>query len=193
VLKLVPAAGSSLTPLDTFLVPAPVELPCPAGVRSTLCSRDAALRDEVHKYGNDAALIPYGLLYLCNKTLADYPQHAGAATDVRTSCDRPVTRPIRIYGVAGHMHTRGVDIRVQLNGQTLLHIPHWDFHWQDAYYLAHPVDASPGDTIRVSCRFDNSRRAQPVIGGKRLAPRYVVWGEGTTDEMCLGLLQVAAR
>jgi hypothetical protein len=24
-----------------------------------------------------------------------------------------------------------------------------------------------------------------------LAPRYVVWGEGTTDEMCLGMLSVA--
>lgn len=32
-----------------------------------------------------------------------------------------------------------------------------------------------------------------MIGGKRAAPRYVLWGEGTTDEMCLGLLQVAAR
>ena len=45
----------------------------------------------------------------------------------------------------------------------------------------------------MSCRFDNSRGAQPVVGGKRLAPRYVLWGEGTTDEMCLGLLQVATR
>jgi hypothetical protein len=91
------------------------------------------------------------------------------------------------------MHTRGFDIRVELNGQTLLHIPRWDFHWQDAYYLAQPVDASPGDTLRVSCRFDNSLSAQPVVNGKRLAPRYVLWGEGTTDEMCLGLLQVASR
>jgi mono/diheme cytochrome c family protein len=193
VLKVVPAAGSSLTPLDTFLVPAPVELPCPAGVRSALCSRRVALRDEAHKYGNEAALIPFGLLYLCGKSLADYPQRVGSGRDIPTSCARQITRPLRIYGVAGHMHTRGVDIRVQLNSKTLLHIPHWDFHWQDAYYLAHPVDASPGDTIRVSCRFDNSRAAQPVIGGKQLAPRYVLWGEGTTDEMCLGLLQVAAR
>jgi hypothetical protein len=28
-----------------------------------------------------------------------------------------------------------------------------------------------------------------VIGGKPLAPRYVLWGEGTTDEMCLGVFQ----
>lgn len=192
-LKTVPAEGSTLTPLDTFLLPAPVELPCPAGTRSALCSRDAAQRDEARKYGNDAAVIPIGLLYLCRKTLADYPQDVGDARNVGTSCERTINRSIRIYGVAGHMHTRGFDIRVELNGQTLLHIPRWAFRWQDAYYLAQPVDASPGDTLRVTCRFDNSRSAQPVVNGKRLAPRYVLWGEGTTDEMCLGLLQVAAR
>jgi copper type II ascorbate-dependent monooxygenase-like protein/cbb3-type cytochrome c oxidase subunit III len=180
------------------LAPAPVELPCPAGTHSPLCSREAAYRNEVAKYGQDAAFISVGLLYLCKKTLADYPQQVGDARSVGTSCDRTVNRPLRIYGVAGHMHLRGVDIRIELNpgtsrAQTLLHIPHWDFHWQDAYYLEHPVDADTGDTIRVSCRFDNSRSAQPVVGGKRLAPRYVLWGEGTTDEMCLGLLQVATR
>ncbi len=195
VLKTVPAAGATLTPLETFLAPAPVELPCPAGSSSTLCSRDAALRAEARAYGNDAALIPLGLLYLCRKTLADYPQQVGSARNVGTSCERAVNRPIRIYGVAGHMHVRGFDIRVELNNQTLLHIPHWDFHWQDVYFLAQPVDASPGDTVRVTCRFDNSRSAQPVIGGKPLTPRYVLWGEGTTDEMCLGILQtgVVAR
>jgi copper type II ascorbate-dependent monooxygenase-like protein/cbb3-type cytochrome c oxidase subunit III len=177
-LKLVPAAGSTLTPLDTFLAPAPVELPCAKGVHSALCTRDAAFRAEIAKYGQDAAYISVGLLLLCHKT---------ATPSLTTSCDRPVNRPIRIYGVAGHMHLRGVDIRIELDpgtpkAQTLLHIPHWDFHWQDAYYLEHPVDADPGDTIRVTCRFDNS-------GSKR----YILWGEGTTDEMCLGLLQVATR
>jgi hypothetical protein len=198
VLRLVPAAGSALTPLDTYLAPAPVELPCPTGTHSPLCSRDAAYRNEVTKYGQDAAFISVGLLFLCKKTLADYPQQVGDARSVGTSCDRTINRPLRIYGVAGHMHLRGVDIRIELNpgtprAQTLLHIPHWDFHWQDAYYLERPVDADTGDTIRVSCRFDNSRSGQPVVGGKRLPPRYVLWGEGTTDEMCLGLLQVGTR
>jgi mono/diheme cytochrome c family protein len=198
VLRVLPARTSGLTALDTVLVPAPVELPCPQGTHSALCSRARALADEIHKYGQAAARIPSGLLYLCHKSLADYPQDAGAAHDLSTSCDRTVTRPLRIYGVAGHMHLRGTDIRVDLNpgtlsAQTLLHIPHWDFHWQDAYYLKRPVNASPGDTIRVTCHFDNSPRAQPILRGKPLVPRYVLWGEGTTDEMCLGLLQAATR
>jgi hypothetical protein len=198
VLRVVPAAGAKLTRLTTMLVPAPVELPCPSGVRSPLCSRDRALADEARKYGPDAAWIPTGLLYLCGKTLADYPQDVGNAHGIRTSCDRTVTRPLRIYGVAGHMHLRGLDIRIDLNpgtsrAQTLLHIPHWHFHWQDAYYLQKPIDASPGDTIRVTCSYDNSAQRQPVVNGRLLPPRYVLWGEGTTDEMCLSLLQVAAR
>jgi mono/diheme cytochrome c family protein len=193
VIRFAPAATTKLTPLNTILVPAPVELPCPRGAHSELCSRDVAVREEIRKYGYNAALIPSGLLYICGKSLADFPSSPGSVKSLTTSCDRRVTRPLRIYGVAGHMHTRGVDIRVTLNGQTLLHIPRWNFHWQDAYYLQQPVDANVGDTIRVTCRFDNSKIKQPLVNGKLLKPRYVLWGEGTTDEMCLGLLQAADR
>jgi Copper type II ascorbate-dependent monooxygenase, C-terminal domain len=109
-----------------------------------------------------------------------------------------VRQPERIYGVAGHMHLRGRDISVVLDPgtareRTLLHIPAWDFHWQDVYYLRKPIAVGPGDTIRVRCTFDNSKADQPVVGPAQLAPRYVLWGEGTTDEMCLGMLSVAAR
>ncbi len=193
VIRFAPAATTKLTPLNTILVPAPVELPCPRGVHSELCSRDVAVREEIRKYGYNAALIPSGLLYICGKSLADFPSSPASVRSLTTSCDRRVTRPLRIYGVAGHMHTRGVDVRITLNGQTLLHIPRWNFHWQDAYYLQQPVDANVGDTIRVTCRFDNSKIKQPLVNGKLLKPRYVLWGEGTTDEMCLGLLQAADR
>jgi hypothetical protein len=187
VLRFVPTDQAELTPLNTIVIPAPVELACPRGVTSRLCERAVAVQEEIRKYGYEAALIPSGLLYICRKSLAlDYPS-------TKTSCDRRVNRPLRIYGITGHMHTRGVDIRVQLNDRTLLHIPRWNFHWQDAYYLASPVDANVGDTIRVSCRFDNSRYKQPLVNGRFLQPRYVLWGEGTTDEMCLGLLQAADR
>jgi hypothetical protein len=94
------------------------------------------------------------------------------------------------------MHLRGRDITVVLDPgtakqKTLLHIPAWDFHWQDVYYLKTPVHVGPGDSVRVTCSFDNSKADQPVIGSTPLIPRYVVWGEGTTDEMCLAMLSVA--
>jgi mono/diheme cytochrome c family protein len=186
-LRVTPATGANLTPLDTYLLPAPVELPCPASVEhNPRCDRTVELRDEVKKYGNDAAFIPLGLLILCHEQLQQVQGRV-------STCTRTIDRPLRIYGVAGHMHLRGIDIRIDLNGKTLLHIPHWQFHWQDAYYLQQPVDANAGDQLRVTCRFDNSRARQPYVDGKPMTPRYVLWGEGTTDEMCLGLLQVAAR
>jgi len=194
VLKLRPAT-TPLTPLHTMLVAAPIELPCPSGVTGPLCSREAALADEARKYGPEAAATPSVLLAICNKTLADYPKSVGAGTSIGTSCDRGVNQPMTIYGVGGHMHLRGRDISLVLdpgtaNQQTLLHIPRWDFHWQDVYYLQTPVHVGPGDTLRLSCSYDNSVGAQPVIGTKQLAPRYVLWGEGTTDEMCLSVLAV---
>jgi hypothetical protein len=85
------------------------------------------------------------------------------------------------------MHLLGRSIRIDLNPGTararlLLEIPRWDFHWQASYTLAQPVRAVPGDVVRVTCRHDASLR--------KGASRYVLWGEGTTDEMCLGVLQV---
>ena len=150
----------------------------------------------MNKYGAEAAFVPAALLKLCDHTLADYPQSVGTGTAIPTTCDRAVTQPETIYGVAGHMHLRGRDISVVLDPgtakeQTLLHIPAWVFHWQDVYYLRQPVAVGPGDTIRVRCSFDNSKDGQPIVGAKQLTPRYVLWGEGTTDEMCLGMLSVA--
>ncbi len=194
-LRLRPAT-TPLTPLETQLVAAPVELPCPDGVSGPQCNRLQTLQEEVNKYGASAAFVPAALLKICNHTLADYPQSVGAGLSISTTCDRAITQRETIYGVAGHMHLRGRDISVQLNpgtpeAQTLLHIPAWDFHWQDVYYLQKPVRVGPGDTIRVRCSYDNSKANQPVIGTRQLTPRYVLWGEGSTDEMCLAMLSVA--
>jgi hypothetical protein len=179
--------GARLKPLETQLFPAPVELPCPAGATGALCSRDAAIRQEAKAYGQAASYIPFGLLSLCSKELP-------AAAGPTTTCDRTLDRSVTIYSVGGHMHLRGVDIKVELNPDqpthaTLLHIPAWNFRWQDFYALQTPVAAPAGTVVRVTCTYDNSAAHQPVVGTKQLAPRYVLWGEGTTDEMCLGVLQ----
>ena len=92
------------------------------------------------------------------------------------------------------MHLLGAAIRVELNPGTpgarvLLDIPRWDFHWQNAYTLARSVQADPGDVVRVTCRHDVHKRMHGGHGVPK-TPRYILWGEGTTDEMCLGILQV---
>ena len=189
-------ATTPLIALETHLIAAPVELPCPSGVTGPQCSRTQAIQDVTTKYGAEAAFTPYALLRLCGKTLADYPQDVGARTKITTSCDRPFSAPQTIYGVAGHMHLRGRDITVVLDPgtpkeQTLLHIPAWVFHWQDVYCLKTPLKVTAADTVRVTCTFDNSKADQPVVGTKQLAPRYVVWGEGQPTRMCLAMLSVA--
>ena len=45
-------------------------------------------------------------------------------------------------------------------------------------------------SLRISCTWDNSAENQPVVAGAVIEPQDVQWGEGTTDEMCLGILLV---
>ena len=92
------------------------------------------------------------------------------------------------------MHLLGASIRLELNpgaprARVLLDIPRWDFHWQNAYTLRSSVKVNPGDVVRVTCRHDVHKRTQGSDGVPK-APRYILWGEGMTDEMCLGILQV---
>jgi hypothetical protein len=138
--------------------------------------------------GSQAAFVPAGLLILCRGTAA-----TPVASAVST-CDRRIATPTTIHIAAGHMHLLGAAIRLELNPGTprakvLLDIPRWDFHWQNAYTLAQPVEADRGDVVRVTCRHDVSKRHHGGHGVPA-TPRYVLWGEGTTDEMCLGILQV---
>lgn len=104
--------------------------------------------------------------------------------------------PFEIYGAQLHMHLLGVKTEFQViskgKDECLLDIPHWDFHWQRMYELEHPMRFEPGDMLSISCQWDNSAANQPVIDGKQGKPKTVQWGEGTTDEMCVGLVYITA-
>jgi len=186
LLTVAPATG--LTPLQTVLLPGAVELACAKGEQGRLCDRNEALFDLSRKYGSGAAFVAAGLLILCRGTAAT-PTASAVST-----CDRRITSPTTIHVAAGHMHLLGTSIRLELNPGTsrskvLLDIPRWNFHWQNAYMLEEPVQAEPGDVVRVTCRHDVRKRTHDGHGIPK-TPRYVLWGEGTTDEMCLGILQV---
>lgn len=187
-LLTVAPASAALTPLRTILMPGPVELACAKGEQGRLCERNEALFDLGRKYGSEAVFAPAGLLILCRGS-ATTPTASAIST-----CDRRISSPTTIHVAVGHMHLLGAAIRLELNPGTprarvLLDIPRWDFHWQNAYTLTKPVRAEPGDVVRVTCRHDVRKRVRGEHGIPK-APRYVLWGEGTTDEMCLGILQV---
>lgn len=170
------------TPLLTQLYPAPVELPCRAGHPGPLCDRAAAMADVRARFGPVAATGDY-LHLLCGSEPVGPVQ----------SCTRTVGEAETIRGVAGHMHLLGRSIKIQVNpgtprARTVLDIPTWNFDDQGSTPTP-PIRLRAGDTVKVTCRHDQELRdLDPAFAGQ--PERYVVWGEGTTDEMCLGILLV---
>jgi hypothetical protein len=177
--------SAEIDPLYTTLLPAPVELPCTPQESGPLCDRSAALRDVARRFGAASGLAPEGLAYLCNRGQVPAPGPT-------QTCDIRVRGRGTVYAVAGHMHLLGRSIKVELNpgtprAQTLLDVPVYDFDNQGARELATPVTVQAGDTYRVTCTHDAALRSQlPALQG--LPARYVVWGDGTSDEMCLGVV-----
>lgn len=175
-----------LDPLKTTLLPAPVELPCTPAESGRLCNREDAVDDVVSRFGAGSGATIAGLQLLCGGD-----PEAPRSGEVQT-CDRRVNESATVFAVAGHMHLLGRAISVTLNPGTpeekvLLDIPTWDFDQQSAIPLKKPVRIEPGDTLRVRCRHDATLRSQlPAL--QNTPPRYVVWGEGTADEMCLAIV-----
>jgi hypothetical protein len=186
-LRLTPASAG-LTPLETVLFGAPVELPCTAAEHGPLCKRAAAVADVTSRFGADAGRLVSGLQQYCGGD----PKHPRAGSTQH--CDRRVTEPMTVRAAAGHMHLLGRSIRVTLNPGTprervIVDVPNYDFDNQGLRTLARPVQIKAGDTVRVTCTHDATLRSMlPAL--QKLPPRYVVWGEGTSDEMCLGILSV---
>ena len=62
----------------------------------------------------------------------------------------------------------------------------------DSFFSKNPPKGTPPyvEQVEVTCRHVQWLRDKlPAFEGQ--PDRYVVWGKGTTDEMCLGMLQVA--
>ena len=182
-LRLAPGT-EKLAPLETMLLPAPVELPCrPGHDDSPLCDRAAAVADVQRRFGSDVGLTANYLHLMCGKLAAGAVQ----------TCDRTVRQPATVRAAAGHMHLLGRSVKIEVDpgtprARTVLDIGVWDFDNQSARPVA-PLRLKRGDTVRVTCRHDQALRdVLPAFAGQ--PERYVVWGEGTTDEMCLGILLV---
>lgn len=106
--------------------------------------------------------------------------------------------PLVIHNANHHMHQLGTQQRTEVrhadgSSTCVLDIPDWDFDWQGSYTLAAPITIRPGDTIWMGCTWDNSMANQPIIDGQVRDPVDVAWGEGTSDEMCLGSFYVTGE
>lgn len=170
--------------LHTMLLPAPVELPCRAKHDDgPLCDRDASLADVKERFGAEGNTADL-LHILCGTK----PEPGEVQTCVRT-----LAEPMTIHGVGGHMHLLGRSITIEVNpgtpeARTILDIPVWDFDDQGSTPIA-PIHLDAFQQVKVTCRHVQWLRDRlPSFEGQ--PDRYVVWGEGTTDEMCLGMLQI---
>jgi tetratricopeptide (TPR) repeat protein len=73
---------------------------------------------------------------------------------------------------------------------TLLHIPNWNFNWQDEYQYTKPVALPRGTMIEMHYRYDNSA---DNAHNPSSPPRRVAFGSETTDEMGELLVQVLTK
>jgi hypothetical protein len=176
--------GTAMTALTTLQLPAPVELPCTAQETGLLCDRDAAIDDVTRRFGGDVGTNAAKLARRCGngKPTPGATQH----------CDYPINDAVTVHAAAGHMHLLGQSIKIEVypgtsGASVQLDVPRYNFDDQAIRPLPAPVKVKQGDVLRVTCTHDaNLRRRLPQL--QRLPPRYVVWGDGTVDEMCLGLL-----
>lgn len=97
-----------------------------------------------------------------------------------------------LVSLTPHMHLRGKSfeyIAHYPNGsrETLLHVPRYDFNWQNDYVLAEPRVIPQGTRVQCVAYFDNSadNPSNPDPTAK------VTWGDQTFDEMMIGYLHIA--
>lgn len=179
-------ADTDLTPLHTVLLPAPVELPCRSDrADGPLCNRDAALVDVRKRFGQAGGTNTV-LHMLCGTPVQ--PSET-------TSCTRAPGRGMTIIGAAGHMHLLGRTLSITANPDTdearkVLRIPVWDFDDQGSKPVG-DIHLDAGDQVNITCTHQQWLRDRLPAFETQREDRYVVWAEGSTDEMCLGLLSVA--
>ena len=92
---------------------------------------------------------------------------------------------VDVIGINPHAHYICKDMlgyAVLPNGtrRTLLHIPDWNFNWQQQYLYPTPVRLPAGTDVVMEFTYDNSddNPRNPLH-----PPRRVVWGPSSTDEM----------
>jgi hypothetical protein len=112
--------------------------------------------------------------------------------DHRVDSEFIVNAPVRLLGLHPHMHGRGKDFEYRLvfpsgETETLLRVPHYNWHWQLWYTLATPIDLPKGTKIECTAHFDNSANnpdnADPA--------KEVRWGDQSWDEMMVGFFNLA--
>jgi hypothetical protein len=95
-----------------------------------------------------------------------------------------------MLSVTPHMHLLGKSISLTMTPpggaeQKVIDIKHWDYNWQEMYFLKEPIQVKAGTKFHLEAAFDNSDK-NPLNPSS--PPRRVTLGEQTTNEMCFVFL-----
>jgi hypothetical protein len=184
-LETVPASAK-LRPTSIQPLVAIPNIPCPAGVTGPLCNRTAEIANLDQRFGSYMGLFDQGLERICGEDPNDPPEGDS------TSCMWEIGQPGYIVRTTAHMHLTGVSMKITLDPGTpearvLLDVPDYNFHYQRAYNLKSWAKVTAGEPVQVSCTF-NPQLDQELPALRKLPPHFVTWGDGSSDEMCLGLI-----
>lgn len=184
VLHTVPAS-TPLLPLHLNLMLAPPDIPCPTGVTGPLCNRAASLANLGQRFGSSAVAEVNGIEALCGNNPSAPPEGDS------TSCTSAIAKSGYIVRVYAHMHLLGRAFKMVLNpgtpeAKTVLDVPNFDFHDQRSYNLSEPIPVTAGEPVQVTCTY-NPALAQELPILRKAPPHFVTWGDGSTDEMCIGI------
>ena len=179
-------ASANLRPTSIQPLVSIPNVPCPAGVTGPLCDRTAALADLSKRFGPYMTFFNAAVERICGNDPADPP------LGVTTSCTWRVNEAGYIIRAAPHMHLLGKSLKVTLNPGTpqekpVLDVPNYDFDYQAAIDNKPWIEVAAGDELQVTCTY-KPELAQQLPELKRLPPHFVTWGDGTSDEMCLGIV-----
>ena len=192
-LATIPATTKAVQPLIIDNFPAPIDLPRPTGVTGSLCDRSASVSEQTTRVGPIGEVAANGLEIACHHD-ALHPVVTGGR--VTTTCSYPIDGNFAIRQVTPHMHLLGQEssIVIQRGSRTIpvVAVRHYNFDEQKSYTLKSPLPVRSGDRLTVSCTYDPRLRQQlPQL--RKLAPRWVTWGEGSSDEMCLAIVSVTGQ
>jgi hypothetical protein len=184
VLRTVPIS-TPLLPLRLDLMLAPPDIPCPAGVTGPLCNRAASLANQGQRFGQTAVEEVNGIEALCGRNPSDPP------VGDSTSCTSSIEKNGYIVRVQAHMHLLGRTFKMVLNpgtpgAVTVLDVPNYNFHDQRSYNLTTPIHVTAGEPVEITCSYDPAL-AQELPALRKAPSHFVTWGDGSSDEMCIGL------
>lgn len=119
---------------------------------------------------------------------AGHPQHE-MSSSITLGAD------VTLVSVLPHMHLLGKEMRVTATlpeGQQkeLIWIKDWNFYWQDNYLYKQPLQLPQGTKLDIYASFDNST-GNPF--NPTTPPKRVLFGNGSTDEMCFAIFQFVAE